>query len=278
MTQFVIANRFEINDLEKDLLGRGGMGIVYRATDRESGEAVAVKTLDSAVLSTEPNVLERFRREGEALRQLDHPNIVKYIAAIESYGQHYLVMEYVEGGSLQDVLAAQGHLSSQRAIEIGLDLADALERAHQLGIIYRDLKPANVLIARDGTPRLSDFGIAHLADKAHLTQSGVLIGTMSYLSPEAFGRETLDARTDVWAFGVLLFEMLTGHLPFADKNITAKITAILTQPTPDLTQYNSDVPQALADLIYRMLEKDREQRIASASLVKDELEVILHMQ
>jgi len=278
MTKFVIANRFEINDLEKDLLGRGGMGIVYRATDRESGEAVAVKTLDSAVLSTEPNVLERFRREGEALRQLDHPNIVKYITAIESYGQHYMVMEYVEGGSLQDVIAKQGHLPNQRVIEIGLALADALERAHQLGIIYRDLKPANVLLAKDGTPRLSDFGIAHLADKAHLTQSGVLIGTMNYLSPEAFGRETLDARTDIWAFGVLLFEMLTGRQPFADKNITAKIAAILTQPTPDLTQYNSDVPEALADLIYRMLEKDREKRIASARLVKDELEAIQHRQ
>ncbi len=276
MGKFVIANRFEINDLEKDLLGRGGMGIVYRATDRESGEAVAVKTLDSTVLSTDPNILERFRREGEALRQLDHPNIVKYIAAIESYGQHYLVMEYVEGGSLQDILAAQGHLPSQRVIEIGLDLADALAQAHQLGIIYRDLKPANVLLARDGTPRLTDFGIAHLADKAHLTQSGVLIGTMSYLSPEAFSNQTLDVRTDVWAFGVLLFEMLTGRLPFADNNITAKITAILTQPTPDLTQYNSDVPEALVDLIYRMLQKDRDRRIANAKHIKDELEIILH--
>ena len=129
MEKFIIADRFEINDLEKDLLGRGGMGVVYRATDTHSGEPVAVKTLNAQVLSHELNILERFRREGESLRQLNHPNIVKFITAVESYGQHYLIMEYVDGGSLQDLLAKHGFLSSQRAVEISLDLADALTRA-----------------------------------------------------------------------------------------------------------------------------------------------------
>lgn len=276
MQKFIIANRFEINDLEKDMLGRGGMGIVYRATDNQSGETVAVKALSSENLANEPNVLERFRREGEALRQLNHPNIVKFITAIESNGQHYLVMEYVDGGNLQDLLAAQGHLSNQRTVEIGLDLADALTRAHSLGIIYRDLKPANVLLMQDGTPRLTDFGIAQLADSSRLTRTGVLVGTVNYLSPEALSGETLDIRTDIWAFGVLLFEMLTGRLPFTGENLTARITAILTQPTPDITQYNPDIPEALADLIYRALEKDRDQRIPSAQRIRDELEAILH--
>jgi predicted ATPase/serine/threonine protein kinase len=275
MGKFIIADRFEIDDLEKDLLGRGGMGVVYRAIDNQSGETVAVKTLNSEALSHEPNILERFRREVESLRQLNHPNIVKFITAVESYGQHYLVMEYVDGGSLQDLLARHGHLSSQRAVEIGLDLADALTRAHHLGIIYRDLKPANVLLAQDGTPRLTDFGIAQLADGSRLTQTGVLVGTVNYLSPEALSGEVLDFRTDIWAFGVLLFEMLTGKLPFSGDNLTARITATLTQPVPDLAQYNFDIPKSLADLIYRMLEKDRQQRIPSMRQVGAELESIL---
>ena len=276
MEKFVIANRFEINDLEKDLLGRGGMGIVYRATDTQTGETVAVKALSLENVANEPNVLERFLREGEALRKLDHPNIVKFITAIEANSQHYLVMEYVNGGSLQGLLKAHGHLSSQHAIQIGIALADALTCAHSLGIIYRDLKPANVLLMQDGTPRLTDFGIAQLADGARLTRTGVLVGTVNYLSPEALSGETLDTRTDIWAFGVLLFEMLTGRLPFTGENLTAKITAILTQPISDLASYNPDVPEALTSLIYRMLEKDRQQRIPGAELVKTELEAILH--
>lgn len=275
MGKFVIANRFEIEDLKQDLLGRGGMGVVYRATDNQSGETVAVKTLNSDAMSAEPNILDRFLREGEALRQLNHPNIVKFITAIESYGQHYLVMEYVDGGSLEKLLGAQGHLSSRRVIEISLDLADALIHAHHLGIIYRDLKPANVLLMQDGTPRLSDFGIIQLAEGSRLTQTGVLVGTVNYLSPEALSGETLDSRTDIWAFGVLLFEMLTGKLPFTGGNITSKITAILTQPVHDIFQYNPDIPKPLTDLIYRMLEKDRNQRIANAQLVRDALADIL---
>jgi serine/threonine protein kinase len=158
----LIADRFEISDPEKDLLGRGGMGDVYRATDTQAGEPVAVKALKSGIIALDPEIVTRFVREGQALRQLNHPNIVGMVAAVEEEGRHYLVMEYVEGGSLQDLLAAQGPLPSTRVVEIALDLADALTRAHRLGIIHRDLKPANVLLAEDGTPRLTDFGIAHV--------------------------------------------------------------------------------------------------------------------
>jgi len=276
MGKFIIANRFEIADLKQDLLGRGGMGVVYRATDTQSGEIVAVKTLNSDVLSTEAEILERFRREGEALRQLNHPNIVKFITAVESYGQYYLVMEYIDGGNLQTLLTEQGSLSSRRTIEIGLDLADALTNAHALGIIYRDLKPANVLLTKAGIPRLTDFGIAQLADSSRLTQSGVMVGTVDYLSPEAVSVQPLDSRTDIWAFGVLLFEMLTGKLPFTGRNITSKITAIMTQPAHDIFEYKPDTPKPLADLIHHMLEKDRDQRIANAQLVRDALKALLH--
>src|SRR5512136_558602 len=143
----LIANRFEIGDLEHDLLGRGGMGAVYRATDTQTGELVAVKVLNPEVVARAPDLVERFVREGEALRQLNHPNIVRMIAAVEERGQHYLIVEYVGGGSLADVLEAQGRLPSTRVMQIALEVADALTRAHHLGIIHRDLKPANVLLA-----------------------------------------------------------------------------------------------------------------------------------
>jgi predicted ATPase len=283
-----IADRFIISNPEYDLLGRGSMGDVYRATDTHTGELVAVKALDPRVVARDPGILERFAREGEALRQLDHPNIVRMVAAVEQNGQHYLVMEYVAGGSLEDLLEATrpdranqssfenlSGLSIPRVLEIALDLADALTRAHRLGIIHRDLKPANVLLAEDGTPRLTDFGIAYIADTPRLTQTGVLVGTVDYLSPEACEGETLDERGDIWSFGVMLYEMLSGVRPFGGKSLSATLTAILTQPVPDLAQRCPDAPEALVDLVYRMLEKDREQRIPSVRLVGAELEAIL---
>ena len=270
-----IAGRFVIADPERDLLGRGGMGDVFRATDTQTSQTVAVKALNPDVLVRDPDLLERFLREGEALRRLNHPNIVHVVASCEEGGRHYLVMEYVSGGSLEGLLAQQGRLSPSRAIEIGLDLADALTRAHRLGIIHRDLKPANVLLAPDGTPRLADFGIAHVAFGLQLTQTGMLIGTVDYLSPEACQGEALDERADIWAFGVLLFEMLSGRVPFHGANLTATLTTILTQPVPDLAELVPGLPDGLVDLVYRMLEKDREQRIPSVRLVGAELDALL---
>jgi len=266
----MLAGRYRIIGL----LGRGGMGEVYRATDTQTGETVAVKALSPDVLARDPDLLERFVREGEALRQLNHPNIVHMVTACEEGRRHYLVMEYVGGGSLEDLLRKQGRLPPARAVEIGLDLADALTRAHRLGIIHRDLKPANVLLAPDGTPRLADFGIAHVECGSCLTQTGVLIGTVDYLSPEACQGKSLDERADIWAFGVLLFQLVSGSLPFEGKSLTAKITAILTQPVPDLAQLAPGLPDGLLDLVYRMLEKDRQQRIPSVRLVGAELEAI----
>lgn len=266
----LIANRFEIHDL----LGRGGMGEVYRATDMQTGETVAVKALNPEILKSDPTLLERFVREGEALRQLNHPNIVHMISAVEEGGRHYLTMEFVEGGSLRDLLNSCGSLPANDAIKIGLEVADALTRAHHLKIIHRDLKPANVLLAKDGTPRLADFGIAYIEDSSQLTQSGVLIGTVDYLSPEVCQGDPPNELSDIWAFGVLLFEMLSGKLPFEGKNLTAKITSILTQHVPDLSHLAPNAPDALVDLIYRMLEKDPQQRIPSVRMVGAELESI----
>jgi DNA-binding SARP family transcriptional activator/ABC-type branched-subunit amino acid transport system ATPase component len=261
--------------LAKNLLGQGGMGNVYRGLDTQSGEPVAIKVLKPEVVAANPDLVERFVREGEALRQLNHPNIVKLFAAAEQDDHHYLVMEYVDGSSLQELLKQENLLPISRVLEIALDLADALTRAHRLNIIHRDLKPANILMAANGTPRLTDFGIARLVDSPQLTATGLLVGTLNYLSPEGYDGQTLDERADIWAFGVVLFEMLSGKQPFTGETMTTVLAAIMTQPTPDLNQYRSDIPPPLADLIYRMLLKEREQRIPSVRLVGAELEAIM---
>ena len=157
----------------------------------------------------------------------------------------------------------------------GLTLAAALACAHELGIIHRDLKPANILLAEDGTPRITDFGCAFIIDQSPLTQAGVLVGTAYYLSPEAFRGETIDPRADIWALGVVLYELLTGQRPFSAANFTATVMAILTKPVPDLAHLAPDAPEALVDLVQQMLEKDPQQRIASMRQVGDKLESIL---
>jgi serine/threonine-protein kinase len=250
----LIAQRYQI----LETLGQGGMGTVYRAADTQSGIIVALKQIRPDLVADDPEMIARFIREGEVLRELNHPNIVRMLAAGEDDSGHYLVMEYVTGGSLYDLLKRQPRLPIGQTLSIALELADALSRAHHLKIIHRDLKPANVLIAEDGTPRLTDFGIAKTHDARPLTQTGIAIGTIDYLSPEALAGETVDTRTDVWAFGVMLFEMLAGKRPFEASNLTGVMTAILMQPVPDLEALRPDAPTALVDLVYRMLEKDRQ--------------------
>ncbi|HLY26015.1 MAG TPA: protein kinase, partial [Aggregatilineales bacterium] len=255
-------------------IGAGGMGTVYRAVDTQSGDMVAVKLLQHDPFATSPQSLERFIREGEALRRLNHPNIVKMLGALDEGDEHYLVMEYVAGGSLRDALRAHGPLPVNRVLSIALELSDALTRAHHLKIIHRDIKPDNVLLAEDGTPRLTDFGVARLGKNENLTEDGTLIGTLAYLSPEACQGDVPDARSDLWAFGVVLFEMLLGTRPFGGEHSGAILTSILTKPVPDLEALRPETPIALVDLIYRMLEKDRNARIPSARLVGAELEAI----
>ena len=196
------------------------------------------------------------------------------LAAEDCDDTHFLVMEYVSGGSLLDVLNSEKKLSIQRTLYIALDLADALTRAHRLNILHRDIKPANVLIAEDGTPRLTDFGMARVQD-VRVTQSGMIVGTLSYLSPEALHGNKIDERADIWAFGVMLFEMLTGERPFPETNPGALITSIMTKPVPDLETIRPDAPTALVDLVYRMLAKDVNARIPSVRLIGAELESII---
>jgi serine/threonine protein kinase len=194
MTPKTIAQRYVLNDE----IGSGGMGTVYKGLDSQTEQIVAIKELHSNL--ADDQLIERFKREGEALRELNHPNIVKMLDTIEEAGQHYLVMEFVSGGDLADLLK-QGQLPVERILNVSIDLADALTRAHRLNIIHRDLKPANILIGDDGVLRLTDFGVAHVGSKARLTDTDAIIGTVDYLPPEAFTGRLFDERGDIWAFG-----------------------------------------------------------------------------
>ncbi|MFN8372275.1 MAG: serine/threonine-protein kinase [Anaerolineae bacterium] len=267
----LIASRYEIGEP----IGDGGMGTVYKGLDTRTKQPVAIKHLKPEVIALEPEIVERFRREGQALRQLNHPNIVKVLAMTKEGKSYYLILEYVSGGSLANLLRTQQILPLERILSIALELSDALARAHHLKIIHRDLKPGNVLLANDGTPRLTDFGIAHLGDRSRLTGTQTVMGTLGYLSPEALDGKPLDPRADIWSFGVILYEMLTGKLPFNDPTASAMMMSIVHKSFPSLQELRPDIPPALITLIQRMLEKDPAQRIASVRLVGAELQAIM---
>jgi serine/threonine protein kinase len=272
-TEQLIGNRYALGDM----IGQGGMGAVYRGTDTRSGKPVAIKQLkQELVTSTGDEAIERFRREVDALRRLDHPNIIKLLGTAKRGADYYIIMEYADAGTLADILRNESPIPVERALQIALDLSDALTRAHRLNIIHRDLKPENVLFITDGTLRLTDFGVARIGDKTRVTQSGYIVGTGAYLSPEACRGLELDARADIWAFGVLLYEMMTRQLPFGGNSPASVITSILVEPLRDPRQLRPDTPPALVMLIQRMLEKDRDKRVGSARLVGAEIELILN--
>jgi serine/threonine protein kinase/tetratricopeptide (TPR) repeat protein len=266
----VIANRYEIIRT----IGQGGMGDVYLGQDRQTGQTVAIKLLKPDIVDADPSLVERFAREGEALRRLNHPNIVTMLDTVEEGGLHYLVMQYVGGGSLRDLLDREPVQPVERVLSIGIELADALTRAHHLQIIHRDLKPENVMLDEDGTPLLADFGVARLGTRTRVTVTGSVIGTYAYLSPEACMGEELDTRTDIWSFGVILWEMLAGQRPFASEQPTAILLKIMQEPVPLITDVRPDTPPALVELLNRMLQKDRAQRVPSVRLVGAALEAI----
>ena len=263
-----IANRYTI----ENTLGKGGMGTVYRGLDTDTQQTVAIKQLNADL--ARPEIIERFRREGEALRELNHPNIVKMLDTFKHDDQHFLVMEYVSGGDLAGLIN-QGEIPYEQIMKLSIDLADALTRAHKLNIIHRDLKPANVLIGDDGVLRLTDFGVAHVGSKERVTATDAIVGTIDYLPPEAFDGQLFDERGDIWAFGVMLFEMLAGQRPFVGETIVEVIQSIVTQPIPDLEALRPDIPIDLIDLVYRMIERDPSARISSVRHVGAILEDII---
>jgi hypothetical protein len=255
-------------------LGEGGMGEVYRATDTNLKRAVAIKVLPES-LAADAERLARFQREAEVLAALNHPHIAAIYGLERGNGSTALVMELVEGPTLADRIG-EGSIPVQETIAISKQIAEALEAAHGQGIVHRDLKPANIKVRPDGSVKVLDFGLAKALEPAGLapagalsaptitspamTAAGVLLGTAAYMSPEQARGKTVDKRTDIWAFGAVLFEMLTGRRAFAGDEIADVLAAVLTRE-PDWTLLPAGLPPDVATLLRRCLHKDRMQRI-----------------
>jgi len=250
-------------------IGRGGMGTVYRAHDRELDEEVAIKTLRPELL-TDGALLERFKSEIRLARRISHPNVVRTHDFGEWRGVYYLTMEYVEGITVRELIERRGRLQAPSALAIGTQLADSLAVAHAQGVIHRDIKPQNLLLDDAGVLKVMDFGVARLAERTStLTEAGLVVGTPAYMAPEQLLSEAVDARSDLYAAGVVLYECVTGRLPFEAATPVALIARLLSQdPTPpgDLTP---DLPPALSALILRLLAKRPEDRVQTAAEMGD---------
>lgn len=255
--------------------GEGGMAHVFRGVDRSNNTQVAIKRL-MVELANDPTFVERFNREGESLRILNHPNIVRFIDLFAEDNYQYIVMEYVRGGNLSQLMHREGRgLSLRTVLQIMTGLADALSHAHSCNIVHRDIKPGNVLLTPDLTPRLADFGIARILTKAGLTNPGVLLGTLTYMSPEICNGEEATPQADMWSLGVVLFEMLTGYLPFDGSSPASIVTAILREPIPDVMKIRMDVPLELARVVRRLLHRELDKRYQLATHVIDDLREVM---
>ncbi|MEZ6056913.1 MAG: serine/threonine-protein kinase [Planctomycetaceae bacterium] len=257
----------------EERLGVGGMGIVYKATYLKTGQTVAVKVL-APDLTADDKVAKRFEREMEILKKLKHPNIIKYYGGSSTAAQRFYAMEIVEGGALDDVLKKR-RLSWEETIDYGIQIAKALEHAHAAGIIHRDLKPANLLLADNGVLKLSDFGIARDTQVTALTAAGKTVGTMAYMAPEQItGKSPITRRTDLYALGCVLFEMLTGRPPFQGETQPELLFKHVDEVPPSVRELNMEVPVWLERLISELLEKDPEDRPFDALAVQVKLEEI----
>jgi len=252
-------------------LGQGGMGVVYKAQDTRLDRVVALKFLSPWLLG-EPEARERFLREAQAAARLDHPNICAIHEIHEVGGHAFIVMNFVEGQSLEDRLTS-GPLPIREALELARQVGRGLSAAHQTGIVHRDIKPGNILLTSTGTAKIVDFGLAKLAAHGQLTDTGEVLGTVAYMSPEQVRGEKVDHRTDVWALGVVLFELLTGELPFRGGNDVATIYAILNRNPRAVSRVRKDVPTGVEKIVMTALARDLDRRYPDVEALLADLEV-----
>lgn len=265
-----LGNRYEI--LEQ--LGGGGMAIVYKGRDTFLNRLVTIKMLRPE-FSSDQDFTRRFRREAQAVASLSHPNIVSIYDVGQEEGIQYLVMEYVDGEDLKTVIRRDGKLPVERAVQIARQVLDALEHAHENNIVHRDIKPHNILITRGGRAKLTDFGIAREATAATVTQTDTIVGSVHYLSPEQARGEVAGPKSDIYSLGVVLYEMLTGSVPYAgDSPISVAIKHIQEEPEPP-SRRNPAVLPALERVVLRALAKNPDHRFSSAREMARHLEEVL---
>jgi serine/threonine-protein kinase len=253
-------------------IGVGGMGIVYRAIYTKNGARVALKILSPDVSDSE-SLQRRFEREISILKKLQHPHIVRYYGGGKFGTQRFYAMELVEGGSVEAYLKQKKRLPWEEALDITMQVAKALEHAHEAGVIHRDLKPANLLMTAGNVIKLTDFGIARDTTATALTAAGKTVGTYAYMAPEQIrGKPPVDKKTDLYAMGCVLFEMIAGETPFTSENQGEMLMQHLQEEPPRITSLVPDCPIFIEELIFRLLEKDPEDRIYDALALQSEVE------
>ncbi len=266
MKGMVFAERYKL----EDFIGQGGMSLVYRAVDIRTGHSVAVKILKSEY-NGDKEFLERFQREAQAASLMSHHNLVNLLDVGVEGEYRYLVLEYVNGNTLKDIIRQKGRLNYQTAIQITVRILSALQHAHDNGIIHRDIKPQNVLIHADGHVKVSDFGIARMTNAFTISKGDTVVGSVHYSSPEQATGSVVEATSDIYSTGVVMYEMLTGRVPFVGDTPVAVAMQHVQDPPPPITDFAPETPPAVVAVVMKALEKNPKNRFQSAREMADAL-------